>query len=99
MNGAIIFRKFWTLPIILYRYLVSPLFGGRCIYTPSCSRYAEEAILRHGVLKGVVLAAARIGRCAGGLYIGGEDPVPDSVRWSRIRREYKGFRIPKSDPE
>jgi uncharacterized protein len=90
-----ILRRFWTLPVLLYRFLVSPLLGSNCIYTPSCSLYAEDAILKHGLVKGFVLAVTRIGRCAGGLYTGGDDPVPDEVSWSGIRGRYREFRIRK----
>ena len=37
-----------------------------CRFEPSCSAYAEEAIRRHGALKGAVLAAKRIARCIRG---------------------------------
>jgi len=54
--------------------LVGPLGG--CRFQPSCSDYAAEALRRHGLGKGSVLAAGRICRCHpwGGC---GEDPVPD----------------------
>ena len=44
-------------------------------YSPSCSRYAHEAIAKHGFAKGAALAVRRLGRCRpfGG---GGYDPVP-----------------------
>lgn len=67
--------------IRLYRAILSPaqgvIFGPQagCRYTPSCSRYAAEAIQAHGALKGSVLAGKRLCRCHpwGGC---GEDPVP-----------------------
>ena len=40
------------LLIDLYRVTLAPLIGGFCRYEPSCSRYAEEAIRRHGALRG-----------------------------------------------
>ena len=36
---------------------------GHCQFSPSCSRYAQDAIRRHGVLPGLALAADRITRC------------------------------------
>jgi uncharacterized protein len=59
-----------------YRWLLSPLLGGRCRYVPSCSVYAEEAIRRHGPWRGGWLALKRLGRCHpwGGF---GYDPVPE----------------------
>ena len=52
------------------------LFPGRvCRFSPSCSHYAEEAFIRHGVLRGGILALARILRCHP-FHRGGHDPVP-----------------------
>lgn len=65
--------------IALYRTLVAPLLVGGCRYTPSCSRYAEEAIQTFGVWRGGRLAARRLLRC-NPFHAGGWDPVPD--RWS-----------------
>ena len=47
----------------LYKVLISPMFAGSCRYLPSCSDYAAEAIYRFGVLRGSMLAAARLARC------------------------------------
>jgi putative membrane protein insertion efficiency factor len=46
-----------------YRATVSPLYGEVCRYYPSCSAYAVTAVQQHGLVKGSVLAAARIVRC------------------------------------
>jgi len=59
-----------------YQLLVSPIYGPVCRYAPSCSHYARDAVLKHGVLYGSWLALRRLLRCHpwGG---DGFDPVPD----------------------
>ena len=61
--------------IWLYRYLLSPWVGNQCRFYPSCSHYAEEAIARHGVLRGGYLTVRRLLKCHP-WHPGGEDPVP-----------------------
>jgi putative membrane protein insertion efficiency factor len=58
-----------------YQYLISPLLGAACRYTPSCSQYGVEAIQKYGAFKGGWLTLKRIARCNpwGGH---GHDPVP-----------------------
>jgi putative membrane protein insertion efficiency factor len=58
-----------------YKVTLSPLIGGFCRYEPSCSRYATEAVLRHGAMRGSLLAARRLLRCHP-FRPGGLDPVP-----------------------
>lgn len=64
-----------VLPIKLYQRTISPLIGPRCRFYPSCSQYALEAILKHGVLRGSALAIARLARCHP-WHPGGVDLVP-----------------------
>lgn len=61
--------------IKLYRYLLSPWVGNQCRFHPSCSHYGEQAIERHGVVKGSVLTVWRIVRC-NPWHPGGFDYVP-----------------------
>ncbi|HBZ71261.1 MAG TPA: membrane protein insertion efficiency factor YidD [Deltaproteobacteria bacterium] len=58
-----------------YRFLFSPLLGDVCRFEPSCSVYAEEALQRHGMLRGSWLAIRRLARCHP-FHPGGLDPVP-----------------------
>ena len=58
-----------------YRYAVSPMLPPACRFHPSCSQFAEEALGRHGALRGGWLAARRVCRCGPWTH-GGYDPVP-----------------------
>jgi putative membrane protein insertion efficiency factor len=80
-----------VLLIRVYQVALSPLLPRACIYVPTCSQYAREAILSHGVLRGVAAAAARILRCAGGLFEGGEDPVPERITFGALAHGYRRF--------
>lgn len=61
--------------IRFYQRIISPLFPARCIYMPTCSEYALQAVRKHGFIRGGVLAIKRILRCHP-LHEGGYDPVP-----------------------
>jgi hypothetical protein len=65
------------LLIRLYQWCVSPFMVPRCRYLPTCSDYAQEALVEHGPVAGAWLALKRIGRCHpwGG---SGFDPVPEA---------------------
>ena len=71
-----IFEALAVSVIVMYRKMLSPLFPPSCIYTPTCSEYAETAIRRYGLFKGLRLAIRRILRCHP-FRKGGYDPVPD----------------------
>lgn len=57
-----------------YRGLLSPALPRACRFIPSCSEYAEQALLRYGAVGGSCKAARRLLRChpLGG---SGYDPV------------------------
>ena len=59
----------------IYKYAISPMLGRSCRFHPSCSEYAVEALERHGLFKGLLLAIRRVGRCHP-WHPGGYDPVP-----------------------
>lgn len=62
--------------IRFYRKYLSPLkVKTHCIYTPTCSQYAIEALEKYGTLRGSWLTAKRILRC-NPFAKGGYDPVP-----------------------
>ena len=61
--------------IRVWQLLLAPGWPPSCRYLPSCSHYAEEALVRHGPARGSWLALRRVCRCHpwGG---SGFDPVP-----------------------
>ena len=71
----------WVLVAILlihiwiYQKAISPYTPPSCRFTPTCSEYARQALIKHGPVKGLYLAIRRILRCNpwGG---SGYDPVP-----------------------
>ncbi|WDF67898.1 membrane protein insertion efficiency factor YidD [Sphingobacterium oryzagri] len=65
----------FILIIRFYQLVISPFLGANCRYTPTCSQYGKEAILKYGPFKGGLMAIRRILRCNpwGGH---GHDPVP-----------------------
>ena len=58
-----------------YQYGVSPFFGPKCRFFPTCSNYAVEALQTHGALTGSTLAIKRLCKCHP-WHPGGFDPVP-----------------------
>lgn len=58
----------------IYQRYLSPLIGPTCRFYPSCSTYAKESLMRHGLLKGLWYSAVRILKCHP-YHPGGYDPV------------------------
>ncbi len=58
-----------------YQYLISPLFPPSCRFTPTCSHYFSEALVKHGPIRGMWLGIRRLLRC-NPWNRGGYDPVP-----------------------
>ena len=70
-------------PIRFYQKFISRGTASRCIYTPSCSSYAIEALMKRSFFVAVFLIIRRLLRC-NPLMAGGFDPVPDgkkAVKW------------------
>lgn len=69
-------KKIFIRMIRFYQRYLSALKGhATCIYTPTCSQYAIEAIEKYGVVRGGLMALWRILRC-NPFSKGGFDPVP-----------------------
>lgn len=69
-----VFRTALRLLLVGYRKVLSPLLPASCRFYPTCSAYAEQAIKKHGILKGILYGLWRIARCHPG-HDGGYDPV------------------------
>ena len=61
--------------IRFYQNFISPLIPSTCRYTPTCSEYAKQSLVKHGLIKGSFISIKRIIKCNpwGG---NGYDPVP-----------------------
>ena len=70
-----IVKKVMIMLIRFYQRALSPYKRFHCIYIPTCSQYAIEAIEKYGPLKGGFLSIKRILRCHP-FAKGGYDPVP-----------------------
>lgn len=64
-----------TLPVHVYRRVISPLLPRSCRFYPTCSAYTLEALRKHGAFRGLYLSVRRISRCHPWSE-GGYDPVP-----------------------
>jgi putative membrane protein insertion efficiency factor len=68
-------KKLFLFLILFYRQGISPFLRPCCRFQPSCSAYALEAVEKHGVVRGGLLAFKRILKCHP-FHSGGYDPVP-----------------------
>ncbi|ACN14241.1 conserved hypothetical protein [Desulforapulum autotrophicum HRM2] len=46
-----------------YNRYISPVDGNRCPMYPTCSAYTQEAVERHGLFMGWIMACDRLVRC------------------------------------
>lgn len=61
--------------IRFYQNFISPMLQPSCRFTPTCSQYTYEAVLKYGVIFGLVFGCKRILKCHP-FHSGGYDPVP-----------------------
>jgi len=86
-----ILEEIAAAPVLFYQRFLSPQWGRRCAYHPSCSRYALLAIRKHGALAGSVMMFDRLqheadeARYAPLILTGGQvkvyDPVENNDYW------------------
>lgn len=70
-----IFCFIFSIPILLYKFLISPMLPKCCRFYPSCSTYFLDALRSHNVFYGCFLGIKRLLKC-NGFFLGGYDPVP-----------------------
>ena len=78
--------KIISLPIHIYRLLISPLTGKNCRFEPTCSEYALTALKTHGIFYGSYLSIKRILKCHPFSRYSGYDPVPNKKQSKDITR-------------
>jgi putative membrane protein insertion efficiency factor len=72
-------KKILIYPLLvlikLYQNFISPLLPSTCRYSPTCSEYSKQSLVKFGLIKGFILSIKRIIKCNpwGG---SGYDPVP-----------------------
>ena len=69
-----------------YQSSVSPYLPAVCRHIPSCSAYAQEAIINHGIRRGVFLSVLRVLRC-NPFGTKGYDPVPSKKPNSYVGKQ------------
>jgi putative membrane protein insertion efficiency factor len=69
-----------------YQFILSPFIGNQCRFHPTCSVYMRQAVMRHGILKGIILGTRRIS-CCQPYYKGNyQDLVPETFEWKELIR-------------
>lgn len=71
---AISFKKLILFLISIYQK-ISKYTPAVCRFTPTCSEYTRQAIVKYGVLRGLWLGVKRVSKCHP-WHEGGYDPVP-----------------------
>ena len=72
-------KKILIYPLLvlikLYQNFISPLLPSTCRYSPTCSEYSKQSLVKFGLIKGSIASIKRIIKCNpwGG---SGYDPVP-----------------------
>ena len=72
-------KKIVLYPILLlikiYQTILSPILPSSCRYSPTCSEYTKQSLIKFGLIKGGLISIKRIIKCNpwGG---NGYDPIP-----------------------
>lgn len=76
-------RNILIAPVLIWRRIISPVYGDVCRYYPSCSSYGLQSIQRKGVIRGIPLTIWRILRC-NPWSPGGVDEVSPAPKWISV---------------
>ncbi|MDP4180186.1 MAG: membrane protein insertion efficiency factor YidD [Bacillota bacterium] len=68
------FKNLLVYLIKFYQKNISPLKKPCCRFYPTCSQYAIESIIKHGVFLGLYMSVKRLMKCHP-FHPGGYDPV------------------------
>ena len=55
-------RRLVILLLKGYKKIISPYLSSQCLYEPTCSIYAQDAVREHGVFKGIRMTFSRLAR-------------------------------------
>jgi len=66
--------KLLVFLIRFYQAHLANYYSGACIYTPSCSEFSMQAIMKYGAWTGMKMSINRLKKCRPP-YEGGFDPV------------------------
>ncbi len=72
--------------IKFYQYFISPIFGNKCRYFPTCSEYYKDSLKTHGLARGTILGVKRILSCHPFKILGGGeglDFVPNKKNFKK----------------
>ena len=63
------------LIIKIYQTVLSPILPSTCRYSPTCSEYTKQSLIKFGLIKGGMISIKRMIKCNpwGG---NGYDPIP-----------------------
>ena len=76
-------RNILIAPVLVWRKLISPLYGDVCRYYPSCSSYGLTSLQNLGVVRAIPLTTWRVLRC-NPWSSGGVDEVVSGPNWISI---------------
>ena len=86
LNIWFIPRNVFIAFIVVWRKIISPLYGDVCRFYPSCSAYGLGSIQQQGFVKGSALTLWRILRC-NPFAKGGVDEVIEGAKWLNITKQ------------